>query len=247
MRLETLRSTLALLMLVVLAFTATAACSPTDEPSDLTPSERLENAAARMKQVTSLEFTLSHEEGHTPLLLGVVLQGAQGTVQHPDQASMSVDAEVSALNTFLEMQIEVDGENATMTDPLSGVPLELPSSQLPFNLHNLGDTLSGILLAIQAPEYSGNESLDGVSSRGIAGAISGANIQPLIPGADGTLQQDIEVWVGEDDLVRRVRITGKVFANDIAPVIRILDFTAFDEAQPSVRAMPAIGDAGHAV
>ena len=206
------------------------------EESDLTPQERLENAAERMGQVTSLDFTLSHEEGHTPLMLGVVLQGAEGSTQVPDQASMRVDALISALNTFLEMEIVVDGENATMTDPLSGNPLPVPTSSLPFNLHGLGETLGGILLAIEGPAFSTGETLDGVRSQGIGGTISGADIKPLIPAADASLRQDIEVWVGEDDLVRRVRIAGKVLANDMEPVVRILTFTNFDEAQPSVSA-----------
>ena len=213
-----------------------AACGPEAEESDLTPQERLENAAERMGQVTSLDFTLSHEEGHTPLMLGVVLQGAEGSTQVPDQASMRVDALISALNTFLKMEIVVDGENATMTDPLSGNPLPVPTSSLPFNLHGLGETLGGILLAIEGPAFSTGETLDGVRSQGIGGTISGADIKPLIPAADASLQQDIEVWVGEDDLIRRVRIAGKVLANDTEPVVRILTFTNFDEAQPSASA-----------
>ena len=236
---KTRRRTLAqvswLLPLAVL-LTTVAACGPSAVQSDLTPQERLANAAERMEQVTSLAFTLSHEEGHTPLMLGVVLQGAEGTAQLPDQASMRVEALISALNTFLEMEIVVDGENTTMTDPLSGVPLPIPTSSLPFNLHGLGNTLSGILLAVQDPAYTDSDTLEGVASQGIGGTISGADIQPLIPGADATLTQDIEVWVGEDNLVRRVRIAGKVLANDTEPVVRILTFAAFDEAQPSVSA-----------
>ena len=215
---------------------AMAACGPTVEESELTPQERLDNAAERMGQVTSLDFTLSHEEGHTPLMLGVVLQGAEGSTKFPDQASMRVDALISALNTFLEMEIIVDGENATMTDPLSGTPLALPANQLPFNLHGLGATLGGILLAIEDPAFTDSDTLDGVASQGIGGTISGADIKPLIPGADATLQQDIEVWVGEDNLIRRVRIAGKVLGNDTEPVVRILTFTNFDEAQPSASA-----------
>lgn len=232
------------LALVALSLVALAACGPTDEEADLKPQVRLDNAAARVEQVTSLSFALSHEEGYSPLLPGVVLQGAEGTVQDPDQASMSVEAEASALNAFLTMEITVDGENATMTDPFSGAPANLLASQLPFNLHALGDTLSGILLAIQEPVYIESDTLDGVASQGIAGTINGADIQPLIRAADASLQPDIEVWVGEDDLVRKVRITGKVVANDVEPVVRVLTFTDFDEAQPSVRALPAAGAAG---
>ena len=224
-------------LLPLLLLLAPGACGPESEAApELTSQERLNNAAARIERITSVDFTLSHEEGHTPLMVGVALNQAEGTAQDPDQASMRVEAMVSGINAFIAMKITVDGEDATMTDPLSGKPLPLAASALPVNLHNLGDTLGGILLAITGPAYSGEQTLDGVASRGIAGRVRGADIQPLIPGAEAGLEQAIEVWVGDDDLVRQVRITGRLLANDPDPVVRVLRFSAFDEAGPAVRA-----------
>ena len=223
--------TAAPLLLVLAAFAA--ACgedSPAESPEP--PPERLADAAARMSELTSVEFTLTHEEGHTPLFAGIELQQAEGSVHLPDRASVQVEAKVSAINAFIEMEIRVDGDDAAMTDPLSGVLLPVAASELPFNLHDLGDTLGGILLALQEPAYTDTHTLDGVASRGIAGSIGGAAIQPLIQGADASLTPRIEVWVGSDSLVRRVRIEGSVLTNDPSPVVRILTFTAFDQAQP---------------
>ena len=221
-----LRLLLPALMLGVLA--SCGAPAPEDQPS---PQDRLDEAAARIGQVTSLDFTLGHEQGVTPLVSGIVLQQAEGTVEGPDRATVDVEALVAFTNSYIEMSIVIEGESATMSDPLSGNPVPVATSELPFNLHSLGITLSGILRAVTGPAYAGDETVDGVASKVIAGSISGAAIQPLIPGADAGLSQDIEVWVGVDDLTRKVRITGKVLASDEEPVIRVLSFRNFDSAR----------------
>ncbi len=229
--LPTTAARFSLLLLAALALGLFAGCGPPAEDETLTPQERLDNAAARIGMVTAVDFTLSHDEGETPLLPGVVLQQATGTVEGTERAVVDVEAMVTFANSFIEMNIVVDGEDATMTDPLSGTPLPVKTSSLPFNLRNLGGTLSGILTAIEDPVYSGDETIDGVASKGIAGTISGAAIQPLIPGAEAGLQQEIEVWVGDDDLPRKVRISGQLLSNDTEGVIRVLSFRNFDTAR----------------
>ena len=208
-----------------------AGCGGTAEDDGVTARERLERAAERIGQVTSMDFTLSHDAGETPLLPGVALQQAEGTVDGPERAVVNVEAMVTFTNSFIEMNITVDGENATMTDPLSGNPLPVQTSALPFNLRGLGGTLAGILTGIEDAEYAGDETVDGVPSKVIAGTISGSAIKPLIPGAVADLRQDIEVWVGDDDLPRRVRIAGLLLSNDAEGVVRVLSFRNFDTAR----------------
>ncbi len=222
---------ISVVMATVLLLVTPVACGPQSADDGATAQERLDRAAERIRQVMSVDFTLSHEEGETPLLPGVVLRQAEGTVDGPGRAVVDVEAMVTFTNSFIEMHISVDGEDATMTDPLSGNPLPVKTDALPFNLRNLGGTLSGILMGIQEPEFSGDESVDGVESRVIAGTISGAAIKPLIPGAVADLQQEIEVWVGDDDLPRRVRIAGLLLSNDAEGVIRVLSFRNFDTAR----------------
>ncbi len=219
------------LALPALMLGAVASCGTSAEQEQSSPQDRLDEAAARIGRVTSLDFTLSHDEGDTPLVSGIVLQQAEGTVEGPDRATVEVEALVALVNAYIEMSIVIEGDSATMSDPLSGNPVPVATSELPFNLHDLGTTLSGILKAIEGPTHAGDETVDGVDSDVISGSISGAAIQPLIPGADAGLTQDIEVWVGADDLTRKVRITGKILASDEEPVIRVLSFRNFDSAR----------------
>ena len=220
------------LLPVALLLGVLAACGGTQTQEEtITPQERLAEAAARIAQVTSLDFTLTHEEGVTPLFTGIVLQQAEGTVEGPDRATVDVEALATFANSFIALSIVIEGDDATMSDPLSGNPAPIATSELPFKLHNIGNTLSGILTAIQGPTYTSDETLDGVASKGISGSIAGAAIQSLIRRADADLRQEIEVWVGEDDLPRKVRITGKVLPNDEDQVIRVLSLRNFDSAR----------------
>ncbi|MDE2802798.1 MAG: LppX_LprAFG lipoprotein [Chloroflexota bacterium] len=225
------RPRLSSLLPIVAVFALIVACGPSSEDDGATAQERLARAAERIQQVTSVDFTLSHDEGETPLLPGVALQQAEGTVDGPERAIVDVEALITITNTFVAMHIKVDGEDATMTDPLSGNPLPLQTSALPFNLRNLGMTLSGILNGIMDPSFSGDERVDGVAGKVISGTITGAEIKPLIPGAVDDLRQEIEVWVGEDDLPRKVRIAGLLLSNDADGVIRVLSLRNFDTAR----------------
>lgn len=221
------------LLLATMAVGVLAACGPPDEDDGATAQERLDAAAARMEQVRSLHFTLSHEEGHTALIAGMALQEVRGVVT--DSAQITAEAELIILgaNTFLETEITIDGENASLTDPLSGNPLSLPSNTLPLDLRAIGSTLSGILSSIKDPVFTTAENLDGVPSQGIAGTLTGADLRPLIPASVAPWQQEIEVGVGDDDLVRSVRLSGRILSSDPDQVIRILTFSGFNETQGS--------------
>ena len=195
-----------------------------------TPQETLEGAAIQMASLTSLSFVLSHEEGYSPLFPGVEAQRVEGVVALPDQAGMEVEARVSALGSFISIKIVVDGADATMTDPLTGALRSLPASSLPFNFLDLGATLGAIALAMQDPAFTEDRTIDGVSSRGIAGTVTGLDLRTLIPAATAEAEVRLEVWVGEDSLIRRVSIDGVVVSNDPAGVVRILTFGAFDQS-----------------
>ena len=206
--------------------TPTARPTPTPTP---TPEERLKAAADRMAALSSLSFTLTHEEGSTPLMVGVELQKAQGVVALPDRASLDVEAIVTALRAFLSLKIVVDGAQASMTDPLTGAPRELPADSLPFNFLNLGVTLGDIARALRDPVYTTSQEIDGVMSRGIAGSILGQDLSSLIPVAVRDAHVGLEMWVGEDDLIRRVRIAGPVVSSDSLEVVRNLILGSFDQ------------------
>ena len=60
----------------------------------------------------------------------------------------------------------------------------------------------------------GTRDIDGIHSRGIRGSVSGQALISLIPLAVPSNEVDLELWVGEENYVRRVRIVGPVVAQD---------------------------------
>ena len=214
------------------ALLAVAACGdnlplegPTPTPTP-TPEQRLDAAAERMAALTSLAFRLSHEEGATQLFEGVVATVVSGEVAIPGGANVEVEAE--ALGFFVSINIVVVDDQAYMTDPLSGTWQSLPAADLPFDFRDLGATLADITRSVEAPALGAALEIDGISTVGVTGTVTGADLAALIPGADVDAQLNVELYVDADGLVRRVRLSDSLIEGDVDNVVRVLDFSAFD-------------------
>lgn len=220
-----------ILAALVPALLAVASCGdnppegPTPTPTP-TPEQRLEAAADRMAKLTSLAFRLSHEEGTTQVFEGVVATVVSGEVAIPGGANVEVEAE--AVGFFVSIDVVVVDDQAYMTDPLSGAWQSLPAADLPFDFRDLGATLAGIVRAVDTPALGGALEIDGVSTQGVTGTVTGGDLTALIPGADVDALLDIELWMDGDGLVRRVRLSDPLVAGDVDTVVRVLDFSAFD-------------------
>ena len=212
--------------------TATAPATPTPPATPAptpTPADVLGEAAERMAALGSLAFALEHEEGRSPIMPGVEAERVEGVVALPDRASLRVDAIATALGMFVSLEIVIEGTEASMTDPLTGAPRRLEAASLPFDFLDLGVTLGDIVRRVEGPAFATVEEVDGSPGRWISGAVLGRDLTALIPSAVADATVRLEVWVGEDHLVRRVRIDGPVVAGDAPGVVRALTFRAFDE------------------
>jgi hypothetical protein len=94
---------------------------------------------------------------------------------------------------------------------------------------DLGRTLAGIARGIQEPTLIASQTIEGIPSQGIAGSVSGQQLAPLIPSATPDTKVPLEVWVGSDHLIRRVRISGQVVSADQPGVVRVLSLGGFDQ------------------
>ena len=158
-----------------------------------------------MAKLSSLAFRLSHEEGTTQVFEGVVATVVSGEVAIPGGANVEVEAE--AVGFFVSIDVVVVDDQAYMTDPLSGAWQSLPAADLPFDFRDLGATLAGIVRAVDAPALGDGLEIDGVSTQGVTGTVSGGDLTALIPGADVDALLDVELWMDGDGLVRRVRLS----------------------------------------
>lgn len=223
------RTAVAALLLALLALAACGDSAPAEGPTPTptpTPEQRLDAAADRMAALTSLAFRLSHEEGSTQVFEGVVATVVSGEVAIPGGANVEVEAE--AVGFFVSIKIVVVDDDAYMTDPLSGTWQSLPASDLPFEFRGLGATLADITRSVDSPALAGGLDIDGVSTVGITGTVTGGDLATLIPGADADAMLDIELYVDGDGLVHRVRLSDSLVEGDADNVVRVLDFSAFD-------------------
>ena len=175
--------------------TPTPYLPPTPTP---TTGAILETTASLMASLKSLSFVLTAEPEGTPLMAGVDVVTIEGVLQPPDQVSIRVTGAAGTTETA-------------------------PPDSLPFNFADLGVTLSGIAGVLQDPVDTTGQWIDNVHHRGISGTLPGTSLSALIPSAVPDATVTVQMWVGADGLVRRVRMEGPVAPDDPSEVVRVLE------------------------
>ncbi len=183
-----------------------------------------------MAQLSSLTFSLHHEEGFTELMPGILLRELNGEVQINHGFNLNIKGESTLFRSFMAIRITGIGDKTYLTNPITGNWELLERPLLPFNFSNLGDSLSAILLAF----YDSNSTKDsgGAESPGhqFTGTIMTDDLATLIPGATPMLEVGIDIWISPtSNLIEKVRLSGRIVPSDKDPVIRILRFRSFDE------------------
>ena len=218
----------ALALISCVAPTATSAPTFTPTPA-LTPRQVLARSSEAMQGLQSLEFSMTHEKGNSPLFPGLSATKIEGAVKLPDRVQMRVEAQVAILRAFVEIKIVVIGSQGFMTDPITGAWVEVSPETLPFNFVNAGATLADILESLEQPRFDGTESVGDVQSQRITGSLSSEALQTLVPTAEAGLRLDLTVWIDSDDyLLRKAQITGRITDMDPTEVVRVLSFRNFD-------------------
>ena len=118
-----------------------------------------------------------------------------------------------------------------MTDLFTGRWNEIPVGSLPFDLTSLGQTLAGIVDAVQMPRVVGEERLRGVDTLHIVGEIASQDLSELVPGAGQGFPVGLELWLDRSQgLLQQVLIVGRVVPSDAENTVRQL--TLEDINQP---------------
>ena len=217
-----------LLGALVLCFAAGCAPAPTPIPTATPepppdPKATLALAVTNLLSLNSAAFTLEHRTGGTALLPGLVMKKATGVVDIPNRLRLMVEAEVEALQTFVEINVIIIEDQAYMTDFFSGQWRMIPPESLPVNFLDFGETLAGIVEAVVDPGLSGVEEFEGRQNERIKGLVSSETLASLVPGAEEGLEVTLELSVNrEDGLLSRILITGPVVPGDLADTVRLL-------------------------
>ena len=207
----------------------TAACS--SDSSDLALKSEsgidaepvLLQAVEQLMGLESASFSLNHIKGSTVLMPRVLITKISGEVSIPDRSRVTVEAQIEFPKSYVEIDIVRIQETAYMTNIFGGDWNQIPAESLPFNLSRLGLTMAEIVDAIQKPKILGEERLNGIDTLRIGGMINSKDLVKLVPGAEGNVRVDLELWINrEDGLLQRALIAGQVVPTDDVDTIRDL-------------------------
>ena len=154
-----------------------------------------------------------------------------GEISIPDRFSVTVEAQSEFPKSYLEISIVRIEDTAYMTSIFGGGWNQISPDSLPFNLFGLGQTLAGIMDAMQTPQVLGEERLNGIDSLYIGGAIDSQDLAQLVPGAGEGFPVGLELWLDQSrGLLQKVLIVGRVVPMDDTDTVR--ELTLRDINQP---------------
>jgi len=206
-----------------------AACGTnlaTETPEDgveVDPGPVLEQAVTQLLALESASFSLNHLKGSTALVPGVSMTKVSGEISIPDRFSVTVEAQSEFPKSYLEISIVRIEDTAYMTSIFGGGWNQISPDSLPFNLFGLGQTLAGIMDAMQTPQVLGEERLNGIDTLYIGGAIDSQDLAQLVPGAGEGFPVGLELWLDQSQgLLQKVLIVGRVVPMDDTDTVREL-------------------------
>jgi len=218
----------ALLVVQALACSAEERPTPTSGPPQ-DPRELLQQSVSRLLALDSVAFILEQQKGTTTLFPGLEMSQASGIVDIPDKVSLSVEAELAFPRSFVEIRIITIGDQAYITDFLSGDWRKVSPESLPVNFGSLGETLADIIKAVETPALVGSERVGGRETHHIKGTIQSEDLSGLVPGAGQGFTVDLDIWLDQsENLLMQAVIVGKVVPTDIPDARRLLTLDEFD-------------------
>ena len=224
--------TVALLTVGLLAACGTdlATETPKDEV-EVDPGPVLEQAVTQLLALESASFRLNHLKGSTALVPGVSMTMVSGEISIPGRFSVTVEARSEFPKSYLEISIVTIENTAYMTNIFGGGWNQISPDSLPFNLLRLGQTLAGIVDAMQSPRVLGEERLNGIYTLYINGTIDSQDLAQLVPGAGEGFPVGLELWLDQSQgLLQKVLIVGRVVPTDDTDTVR--ELTLKDINQP---------------
>ena len=224
--------TVALLTVGLLAACGTDLATeiPEDEV-EVDPGPVLEQAVTQLLALESASFSLTHLKGSTALVPGVSMTMVSGEISIPGRFSVTVEARSEFPKSYLEISIVTIENTAYMTNIFGGGWNQISPDSLPFNLLRLGQTLAGIVDAMQSPRVLGEERLNGIDTLYINGTIDSQDLAQLVPGAGEGFPVGLELWLDQSQgLLQKVLIVGRVVPTDDTDTVR--ELTLKDINQP---------------
>jgi hypothetical protein len=185
----------------------------------------LAGLVTQVDALTTFHFRLEHENGTSPIPLGLELKTAEGDVVVPDRMKAELDAEA-----VVQVEVIGVGDKGWITNPFDRKWQPLPEGT---NIRDVFDPAAGVKAvvgALTSVEVIDEEKVAGVSTYLIEGEVDSGVLEAAAPVAEPGLTVVVKAWVGsEDSLPRRIRLEGPFAPGEPANIVRKLELSRFDE------------------
>jgi lipoprotein LprG len=188
----------------------------------------LAGLVARVDALKTFHFRLEHENGTSPIPLGLDLETAEGDVVVPDRMSAEIGAKANG--AVVQVKVIGVGDKGWITNPFSREWQPLPEGT---NIKDVFDPAAGVKAVVGAltnAKVVKEEKVAGVSTYLVEGEVDSGVLEAAAPVAEPGLTVSVKAWVGVDDsLPRRIRLEGPFAPGEPDNIVRKLDLSRFDE------------------
>lgn len=193
-----------------------------------TPEEIVAESAEKTAEVKSFRFTLSVTDV-PPVESGLGITAATGEIVVPDRLKAKVSGTFSRIP--IESELVIVGDDDFFLDPLTRKWRRLDIGTSPVEFFDPAKGVLGVIRGARELESQGSESVAGTDSYHLRGTVQAADAAPLVlVSADSERPVEVELWIGEDDLiVRRIRVNGPVADGEPAGATRTVELSDFGQ------------------
>lgn len=202
------------------ASTPAAASTPT-------PQQLLDEATRNTEALKAFHFTLTHENGETPIANGISMRKADGDFVSPDRFKATISGTVGGFT--LDAKVINVGDKVWLQ---ALTPNYQPLSS-GVSAAQILDPNNGVLKALKAvrnTHYAGTDKINGADMTVIGGTIDAGDLTALDSQAQQGKPVNGRVWIGNNDhRVYRLRIEGPLNDQEPGNIARQIDLSQFNE------------------
>jgi hypothetical protein len=176
----------------------------------------------------TFHFSLTHENGTSPIPNGLQLVSADGDVVVPDRMHAAIEAKVG--NQTVKVEIIGVGEQGWMTNPFNRQWQPLPSGTTIKDIFDPAQGVKAIIGSLQNAQVVGQEKVGGVQTWHVEGTVQSDVLATAVPISRPGLTVGIEAWIEVDgSLIRQVYLKGPIAPGEADNIVRKLALSNFGE------------------
>ena len=210
-------------------FSACGGGKSTTTTGTLPPASSILPAAIQaFDALTTFHFSLTHENGTTPIPNGLQLVSADGDVIVPDRMHAALEAKIN--NTTVRVEVIGVGNEGWITNPFNRQWQPLPSGTTIKDIFDPTQGVKAIIGSLQNAQVVGQEKVGGAQTWHVKGTVQSDALTTAVPVAKPGLTVGIEAWIEtSDSLIRQVYLEGPIMPGEADNIVRKLSLSNFGE------------------